>query len=242
MVFQSSIVRPCSHPTGAPAEGSGVVSCHAVLALIDMLILASEEEGRETSQWLPATLMSLGVIIMLIIWTMSMRNRGARRNQQYVSPREQIDRIKSGHRTRDIENALTAEFVSSATEIAARLENKAERLEQLIQQADARIAQLVQFHKQPADTVQGPETDHDSSSREPNPEHEPATPTARETESQQDHTPTPPDHPVPPTPPLDPLARAVHELADEGKGPLQIAQELDEQVGKVELILALRQQ
>lgn len=38
----------------------------------------------------------------------------------------------------------------------------------------------------------------------------------------------------------DPLTRKVYALADAGRTPLQIAQALDEQPGKVELILALR--
>jgi hypothetical protein len=38
----------------------------------------------------------------------------------------------------------------------------------------------------------------------------------------------------------DPLTQQVYALADEGKGPAAIAQELDEHVGKIELILALR--
>jgi hypothetical protein len=41
--------------------------------------------------------------------------------------------------------------------------------------------------------------------------------------------------------PLDPLTRSVYEHADTGLSPLEIAQQLDEQVGKVELILALRE-
>lgn len=40
---------------------------------------------------------------------------------------------------------------------------------------------------------------------------------------------------------LDPLSASVYELADRGRSPVEIAQQLDEQVGKVELILALRQ-
>jgi hypothetical protein len=41
--------------------------------------------------------------------------------------------------------------------------------------------------------------------------------------------------------PLDPLTRSVYEHADTGLTALEIAQQLDEQVGKVELILALRE-
>ncbi len=53
-----------------------------------------------------------------------------------------------------------------------------------------------------------------------------------------------PADPQPPASPAprerDPLTRAVYELADQGRTPLEIAQELDEQVGKIQLILALR--
>jgi hypothetical protein len=38
----------------------------------------------------------------------------------------------------------------------------------------------------------------------------------------------------------DPLTRQVYALADAGKGPADIAEVLDEHVGKIELILALR--
>ncbi len=39
---------------------------------------------------------------------------------------------------------------------------------------------------------------------------------------------------------IDPLSASVYELADRGRTPVQIAQYLDEQVGKIELIIALR--
>ncbi len=38
----------------------------------------------------------------------------------------------------------------------------------------------------------------------------------------------------------DPAAQKVYELADQGRTPVEIAQQLDEHLGKVELILALR--
>lgn len=38
----------------------------------------------------------------------------------------------------------------------------------------------------------------------------------------------------------DPLTKQVYALADQGKGSADIAQQLDEHVGKIELILALR--
>jgi hypothetical protein len=48
------------------------------------------------------------------------------------------------------------------------------------------------------------------------------------------------DEPTPLAEPGDPLARRVCELADEGLTPVDIARRLDEHVGKIELILALR--
>ena len=41
--------------------------------------------------------------------------------------------------------------------------------------------------------------------------------------------------------PADPVSRRSYELADEGRDALDIARSLDEQVGKVQLILALRE-
>lgn len=41
--------------------------------------------------------------------------------------------------------------------------------------------------------------------------------------------------------PIDPLTRVIYQQADAGLSPVEIAQQLDEQVGKVELILALRE-
>jgi hypothetical protein len=41
-------------------------------------------------------------------------------------------------------------------------------------------------------------------------------------------------------PAVDPLTRQVHELADRGAAPVEIARQLNEHVGKIELILALR--
>ena len=40
----------------------------------------------------------------------------------------------------------------------------------------------------------------------------------------------------------NPLARRIYQLADSGRDSAQIAQELEEHIGKVELILALRTQ
>ena len=169
-----------------------------------------------TAQWLPALLLSVGIIILLLLWTISLRGRAARKHEEYQTPREHIERIKAGHRSRDAEQTQAAEIVSSLTELAARLENKAERLEQLLEQADARIARLNQAVSQRA-----PDAEKRPPSIAPKLERE---------------------SPPAPVEPSDPLIRAVYELDEAGHSPVEIAQRLEEQVGKVELILALRRQ
>ncbi len=84
------------------------------------------------------------------------------------------------------------------------LDNKAERLEQLVAEADERIALLRALRD------------------------------VEQQQQQQQRVPQVPEEPV------DPLSLSVYELADEGRSPVEIAQQLDEQVGKVDLILALR--
>ena len=95
--------------------------------------------------------------------------------------------------------------------MAAKLDNKAARLEILIQQADERISRL--SHKNKANGIAQNESQF-------------TRPTSVA--------------PSGPSVSIDPLTQSVYELADTGCHPIQIAQELDEQVGKVELILSLR--
>lgn len=204
----------------AATHVQGMVSSNAVTALLLSIPTEAAGEASQARQWLPAMLMSVGIVIILVLWSMSIRNRSTRKHAEFATPREQIERIKAGHRTREIEGALTAEFVTSATEIAARLENKAERLEQLIEQADERLMRLREA----------------MGMTESEPTHEGATAAMQPESDRSRATDAPPHRPEP----ADPLALAVIELSDAGHSPVEIAQQLDEQIGKVELILALR--
>lgn len=202
-----------------------MLSCRSVTELLLInLIVAAKPEGAPN--WLPPALLALGIVIMFVMVTRSLRSRSARKRAEYLTPREHIDQIKARHRSRRVDDAAASEFVTTATELATRLENKAERLEQLILQADQRLVQLrhaidqldsqaagdarVVYEGEGDDDVQIGDAFDGSES-----------PSA---ELQQD----------------DPLASAVVELAGAGHSPIEIAQQLNEQVGKVELILALR--
>ncbi len=158
--------------------------------------------GDFTPAVLAVLVLGLGLIILV-----SIRGRQIQKQAGALTPRERIDQIKAAAGDRKDVTALNASAYETAQRLAGQLDTKAERLEQLLEQAEARIATLEAL------------LDGDAAPVEP----EPAV-----TES-------------PPAPePSDPLTRDVYRLAREGRSAVEIAQTLDEQVGKIELILALR--
>ncbi len=155
----------------------------------------------------------IGVLLMI-----SIRSKIARRNADRLSPREMIEQLKAAGRQRGDAQSASAELLESARQLAAKLDNKAARLEVLIQQADERISLMSQLSGTGAVAQDGP-------------------PRIGATEPDRAHTAVAANGPPLS---LDPLTQSVYELADTGYQSIQIAQELDEQVGKVELILSLR--
>lgn len=107
--------------------------------------------------------------------------------------------------------------------LAAEMDARAERLERLIAQADDRLARL-----------------EGGAGREPS---NPASAARRPSASRavaEAKAPTSRGARIEVSTELDPLHRRVYDLADGGLAPVEIARELDEHVGKVQLILALR--
>ncbi len=170
-------------------------------------------EGSYLPMMAVVAIVGIGVLLMI-----SVRSKIARRNADRLSPRELIDQLKATGRQRGESQSASAELLESARQLAAKLDNKAARLEVLIQQADERISLMSQLSGTGAIAQDGPSL---TGATEP------------------DRARTPVATNGPPLS-LDPLTRSVYELSDTGYDPLQIAQELDEQVGKVELILSLR--
>ena len=121
--------------------------------------------------------------------------------------------IPQSHRPQTT-HASSAHLLETAQRLASQLDAKAERLDQLIQQAQQQIDELSALTQAPAAADDASSAEHEVTGAR----------TGR---------------PVLPAP-LDPLTRSVYGLADTGRSSLEIAQELEEQIGKVELILALR--
>jgi hypothetical protein len=165
------------------------------------------------SIWAPVLLVA-GVVLVGALLTMSIRAKIARKNRQRPSPREMIDQAKRGRDHAETAHAAASQLADTARRLGAQLDNKARRLEVLIEEADERITALGRAAAAGAERWPPAAT----------------TETAAATHA-----------PPPPLRALDPLTRAVYEHADAGRTPVEIAQHLDEQVGKVELILALRE-
>lgn len=110
-----------------------------------------------------------------------------------------------------------AELVQLARRILAQVEARSAQLEALIADADERIAELRRLEERHPALQDGgaPRPGGGASGA--------ARPPARE-----------PDHPA------GGVTREVYALADRGLAPVEIARELDQHLGSVELILALR--
>lgn len=166
--------------------------------------------GDTTGPWA-----AIGMVLLMVgfavFMTFSIRGKIARRNAARLSPRELIEQMKNHPRMLASDtHTYTAQLQDTARRLSGQLDNKARRLEMLIDEADQRIAALA-VPAAPA---------------------EPAT--RRPTRPANEPAPGNGEHPA------DELTRAVYEQADAGRTALEIAQQLDEQIGKVELILALR--
>lgn len=159
------------------------------------------------SSWVAPMVTVLGVLALGFILMLSLRDRMSRRAAPRTA-RQQIDEVKSRlqpTRERQV-GAGATEMHDTAQRLAAQLDNKAERLEQLIAAADRRIAQLG------------------------------AAPSAAAPAGGRRSVPPPAPHGAA----TSDDRGSIYALADEGLDPVAIAQQLDEQVGKIELILALR--
>jgi len=159
-------------------------------------------------------LLLAGVALLIFVLWFNVRKRVA--GHQNLDPREKIERDKQVTGMKNDLRTMMVELDELTRRFSSQLDAKAVKLERLIEQADQRIARL-QGQRGVIETPDTPEEEQ-VSDRE----------AASDEDTEQDEA--------------DPLAENVYKLADEGHDPGEIARRLDEHIGKVELILALRQQ
>lgn len=188
--------------------------------MIGTIVLMLGEAERE-GPLLADILMLAGVLMLLMLLLVNVRSKLRRRQEQEpLHPHEKVERIRQAHGMKNDLRDMMVELEDLTRRFSAQLDAKAVRLEKLIEEADERINRLEGGRGAAGGNGQdGAAADSDT----------------REGEGEGGEQPTTPAEP------LDPLTREVYAMADDGNEPVTIARQLDEQVGKVELILALRQ-
>lgn len=162
--------------------------------------------------WLPSMMMVGGVALATLLIIVNMRKRGGRGVR--LSPREKIEQTKQTHAMRGDLRQMMVELEELTRRFSAQLDAKSIKIEKLMEEADQKIARL--------ELLRGD-----------------ATPPAPLAEPRPE--PAPEAQAITSGAPVDPLASRIYQLADSGQSSVQIAKRLDEQIGKIELILALRQ-
>jgi hypothetical protein len=160
--------------------------------------------------------------LVLVTTALIMRLARRRGKSMPITPVEHLERIRQAKGMRGDLEALMVEIEQMAKRLGAQLDVKAMRLEKLVQQADERIRVLEQMK------ASGPLADD-------------LRDALREALTAEPGQPGSSQPAIDPGPPSDPLALNVYKLADAGHTSIEIARQLHEHVGKVELILALRQ-
>jgi hypothetical protein len=174
---------------------------------------ADKGSGGDSSSVFANFLLIAGVALLIFVLWFNVRKRVA--GHESLDPREKIERDKQVSGMKNDMRAMMVELDELTRRFSSQLDAKSVKLERLIEQADQRIAKL-----------NGQSVDVDRSD---------AAERSREAASGQVEIETTVGSP-------DPLAENIYQLADAGKDPGEIARQLDEHIGKVELILALRQQ
>ncbi len=181
---------------------------------------AAQQTSSLASDLAPTLLFVFGMLLMIgILFRLLRKNTARRAEEDNHTPRERLDRIREEAGARSHAHAQIDTFSAEAEELTRRLgailDNKAARLELLIEEADQRLEKLARAEISPGVRTRP---------------HEPEAHAFRQT----------PPAPAPVAEPAgDPMHRRICELADEGLEPVQIAQRLEQPIGQVELILNL---
>ncbi|MEX0886795.1 MAG: hypothetical protein WD009_10195 [Phycisphaeraceae bacterium] len=188
----------------------------------------------------------IGIVLILVSVVMIGRRRlAARRERDRAAPtpvraaavdarggggggtRERLAQAREKHAMRGDLDQVMVEIEQFAKRFGSQLDAKTIKLERLVRQADARIEQLRRL----SDAGTGEPSADDPA---------PPTPDAAAGRLDMDWSPGAESSADAAAPDEDALRRNVYDLADQGLAAGQIARRLDEHVGKIELVLALR--
>lgn len=215
------MVCPRAGPGVGPALNAPAPSNSApALLAIESAPLGGRGSTGAGSPSLSTLLFSLGLVVLLLTVALTLRRRLRRGTPGAdLSPGQRIERVRAGAsapgnasaaRAAEGVGSLMADAEELTRRLAAVMDDRAARLESLLTRAEHAAARL--------EGALGIAQPHGS-----DPAHAEAKPGARSIGATD-----------------DPVNREIYSLADEGLEPVEIARRLEEHVGKVELILALR--
>jgi len=225
------------------------------------ILLAQSTPGESTSSG-GYGLMILAFLVVLVSFFLMLRaHRRVLRRQRdaNLSVPERVARYT--HQARDVHTQigeLMAELADLARQVNGQLDSRMVRLEALLDRADETLARLARADQagrsssadpileQPATSRQeelSPTQDrpvgmnHEEACTPPSLTDTPGASGGADTQISREETPTwrPPRNPLLNTP----SHRRIVTLAEQGRSPLEIAQELHRPVGEIELILSL---
>lgn len=188
----------------------------------------------------PHALFILGVLFITAWMVIRIRKRSTR-NANQPSAREQLERYRTRDAVRGDLEGLMVDIEQLARRLGSQLDAKSQQIESLLAQADQRIAAL--GGQSPAAATPVDRYEPSTGPADPVASDPPAPDSAPGSASVSDSVPASAAAnraPSPDSAEPEPLVARVHALSDQQRSPADIARELDEPIGKIELILALR--
>jgi len=170
---------------------------------------ATGDAGEAAPEWLTGAMLAAGVAIATTV--LLRRWYRLRRRSPKETPRERIDRVTAS-RERDSLESLMVDAQELTRTCAAQIENRALRLEKLLELTDQRLAELSARSQSEPDAGAGPRPDGTN-----------LRVVSRPSEGDAE----------------DPLLRRVLALETEGRSASDIARLTKTPVGKVELMIRL---
>lgn len=214
---------------------------HAPLIYTLSTMPATATDGR--SEWLAPAMAAAGMLIVIVVLLIRMtKKRGASRRadrrEASMSTKERMDQLRQRANTDDSQSAELRKMMLEARELtrecSAIIDTRAAKLERLIMDADERLARLDAAQRgEAAAPVHRRSTHAPSDAALGALGFEPKDTQVRVRHDALRDAIEPPAHNG------DPAQQRVLALARQGLTPVQIAQELGEQIGRVELMLAL---
>lgn len=195
-------------------------------------------------------LLPAGVALILVSFLLAVTRKRSKKNSGVnVAARTHFARLHEVEPRRGDLETMVVQIEETGRRVATLLDNKAARLEILIDAADERLEKLVAIENRLApQTAAGSAThggDHRQTAAGAAADNVPPERGVDSKVGMNASAMVDPDL-VPPAPmpeiiaESDPVAQRIGQLADQGFAPEQIAAELNEYIGKVELVLSLR--